>query len=95
MLLTFRLPIHTPVACAVFPHEIVYQSESLLQPRYRNLVQFNHLPRGGHFAAMEEPQLLADDVWPFVEKVEKKLKEEEEEKLSKAKETKKNKKKDI
>lgn len=29
------------------------------------------MPRGGHFAAFEEPQLLADDIFRFVRKVEK------------------------
>lgn len=29
------------------------------------------MPRGGHFAAFEEPQLLADDIFQFVRKVEK------------------------
>jgi hypothetical protein len=29
------------------------------------------MPRGGHFAALQEPQLMADDVWEFVKKVEK------------------------
>ncbi|XP_051170361.1 juvenile hormone epoxide hydrolase 1-like [Leptopilina boulardi] len=64
-----RVPSHKPTACAMFPNELVYQSESLLKSKYRNLIQFNHLPRGGHFAAMEEPKLLADDVYSFVEKV--------------------------
>jgi epoxide hydrolase len=30
-----------------------------------NLVQFTEMPRGGHFAAMEEPQLLVEDVRKF------------------------------
>lgn len=59
-----------PVACAVFPHEIFYEPESLLRQKYTNLVQFNHLPRGGHFAAFEEPALLADDIFKFVSTVE-------------------------
>ena len=28
------------------------------------------MPRGGHFAALEEPELLAEDVFSFVEKLE-------------------------
>ncbi|XP_051170363.1 juvenile hormone epoxide hydrolase 1-like [Leptopilina boulardi] len=84
------VPLHKPVACAIFPYEIFYQSQSLLQSRYPNIIQFNHLPRGGHFAAMEEPQLLADDVYLFVEKVEKQLKEEQ---FKSKEEMKKNKKK--
>lgn len=59
-----------PVACAAFPHELLYQPESLLRDKYTNLIQFNHMPRGGHFAAFEEPALLADDVYEFVSKIE-------------------------
>lgn len=48
----------------------MYQPESAVRERYINLIQFNHLPRGGHFAAFEEPALLADDVFKFVSMVE-------------------------
>lgn len=67
---TFRIQVDVPVACAVFPYEIAYQPESLLRDKYTNLIQFNHLPRGGHFAAFEEPALLANDVFEFVLKTE-------------------------
>jgi len=30
-----------------------------------NLVRWTEMPRGGHFAAMEEPELLAEDVRTF------------------------------
>jgi pimeloyl-ACP methyl ester carboxylesterase len=30
-----------------------------------SLVRWTEMPRGGHFAAMEEPELLADDVRSF------------------------------
>lgn len=56
-------PIIVPSACAQFPHEITYLPASLLKDRYKNLIRATKLPRGGHFAAMEEPQLLAEDVW--------------------------------
>lgn len=59
-----------PVACAVFPYELVYQPESLVREKFTNLIQFNHLPRGGHFAAFEEPALLADDIFKFVSMIE-------------------------
>ncbi|XP_048506947.1 juvenile hormone epoxide hydrolase 1-like isoform X3 [Athalia rosae] len=65
-----QVPIHTPVACAAFPNELMYTPEWLLKNRFRNLIQMNHFSRGGHFAAFEEPQLLADDVWTFVGVVE-------------------------
>jgi len=65
-----RLPINVPAACAVFPYELLYQPESILREKYTNLIQFNHLPHGGHFAAFEEPTLLADDIFKFVSTVE-------------------------
>jgi hypothetical protein len=65
-----EVPVDVPAACAIFPHELAYQSESLLRNKFTNLIQFNHLPRGGHFAAFEEPGLLADDIFEFVSKVE-------------------------
>ncbi|XP_011250832.1 juvenile hormone epoxide hydrolase 1 [Camponotus floridanus] len=65
-----ELPVNVPTACAAFPHELAYQSESLLRDKFTNLIQFNHLPRGGHFAAFEEPGLLADDIFEFVSKTE-------------------------
>jgi hypothetical protein len=65
------LPVEVPVACAVFPYEVIgYTPESLLREKYTNLMQINHLPRGGHFAAFEEPTLLADDIFKFVHTVE-------------------------
>lgn len=65
-----RLPVNVPTACAAFPHEIMYQPESFFREKLTNLVQFSHLPRGGHFAAFEEPALLADDIFKFVTTVE-------------------------
>ncbi|XP_029670456.1 juvenile hormone epoxide hydrolase 1-like [Formica exsecta] len=65
-----ELPVHVPTACAAFPHELAYQSESIVRDKFINLIQFNHLPRGGHFAAFEEPGLLADDIFEFVSKTE-------------------------
>jgi len=50
----------------MFPNELAYQSKSLLQEKYLKLVRFTDMPRGGHFAAFEVPELLADDVWETV-----------------------------
>ena len=36
-------------------------------------MQYSEIPRGGHYAAFEEPELFADDVIKFVEKVEKRI----------------------
>ncbi|XP_034174046.1 juvenile hormone epoxide hydrolase 1 [Osmia lignaria lignaria] len=63
-----ELPIKVPTACAVFPSELLALPQSLLTGRYPNIIQHNVLPRGGHFAAFEEPRLLADDIFSFVKK---------------------------
>jgi hypothetical protein len=56
----------------MFPNEIAYQPKSLAQEKYHNLVRYTDMPRGGHFAAFEEPGLLADDVWETVKIIESK-----------------------
>lgn len=62
------------MGCAIFPHEIAYVPENLLREKYTNLIHFNHLPRGGHFAAFEEPALFANDIFEFVSKAQDKSK---------------------
>ncbi|KAH0951508.1 hypothetical protein HN011_003406 [Eciton burchellii] len=64
-----QLPINVPSACAIFPHELLYVPEKIIRSKYINLIHYNHLPRGGHFAAFEEPALLAGDIFEFVSKV--------------------------
>nr|XP_050853843.1 juvenile hormone epoxide hydrolase 1-like [Vespula vulgaris] len=64
-----EIPINVPSACAVFPQEFFYFSEKVLRTRYLNLIQFNYMPKGGHFAAMEESIIFADDIFEFVGKI--------------------------
>jgi len=54
--------IALPVAITVFPHEIYRAPESWARRAYRNLVHFNAVGRGGHFAAWEEPELLSAEL---------------------------------
>jgi pimeloyl-ACP methyl ester carboxylesterase len=62
---TATLPrLETPVAYADFPREVVASPYSWIQ-RYYNVVQRTEMPRGGHFAALEQPDLLLDDVQKF------------------------------
>ena len=57
--------VQVPFACAIFPFEMfVMPTKPSLEASY-NLVQYTVMPRGGHFAAMEEPGLLVDDVRKF------------------------------
>lgn len=62
----------------MFPGELAYQSRFILTEKYPRLLQMSHPERGGHFAALEEPQVLADDVWEFAAKVEDLRTKEEE-----------------
>ncbi|CAK9811524.1 Juvenile hormone epoxide hydrolase 1 [Anthophora quadrimaculata] len=66
-----RLPVKVPTGCAVFPDELLIQPKSLLENKFPQMIHYNFLPRGGHFAAFEEPKLMAEDIFSFVEKVEK------------------------
>ena len=42
----------------------------MVQDKYLNLVRYNVAPDGGHYFAMEVPELLAKDVVEFVNKLE-------------------------
>jgi pimeloyl-ACP methyl ester carboxylesterase len=56
--------VDVPTGCASFPHEIVRPSRRWVERSY-NVVHWTDMPRGGHFAAMEEPELFVDDVRAF------------------------------
>jgi len=57
-----------PTACADFPKEIIWSPRAHVATRY-NIVRWTEMPRGGHFAALEQPQLLVDDVRAFFREV--------------------------
>lgn len=54
----------TPTGVANFPGEIARAARAWLEPRV-NVVHYTRMPRGGHFASLEEPGLLVDDVRTF------------------------------
>jgi microsomal epoxide hydrolase len=56
--------IETPAAVALFPAELVRPPRRWAE-RVLNVKRWTEMPRGGHFAAMEEPKLLADDIRAF------------------------------
>jgi pimeloyl-ACP methyl ester carboxylesterase len=51
-----------PVAVSVFPDEIYAAPRSWTERAYSNLIYFNRLDRGGHFAAWEQPQLFTQEM---------------------------------
>jgi microsomal epoxide hydrolase len=50
-----------PAAFAIFPKDISQPPREWAE-RFFNVQRWSEMPRGGHFAAMEEPQLLARDI---------------------------------
>jgi pimeloyl-ACP methyl ester carboxylesterase len=54
--------VSLPVAFTVFPGEIFQAPRSWAERVYPNLVYFNEVDRGGHFAAWEEPDLFAAEI---------------------------------
>jgi epoxide hydrolase len=56
--------VEVPTACAVFPKEINIPPRRWVEASY-NLTRWTEMPRGGHFAALEEPDLLVGDLRAF------------------------------
>ncbi|MBV8432620.1 MAG: epoxide hydrolase [Solirubrobacterales bacterium] len=54
--------VSLPVAFSVFPGEIFQAPRSWAETVYPNLIYFNQVERGGHFAAWEEPELFAAEL---------------------------------
>jgi pimeloyl-ACP methyl ester carboxylesterase len=54
--------ISLPVAITVFPEEVYRAPETWARRAYRNLIYFNEVDKGGHFAAWEQPELLAAEL---------------------------------
>ena len=56
--------VEVPTAMAVFPREILVGPRQWVERAY-NVVRWTEMPRGGHFAAFEQPGLLAADIRAF------------------------------
>ena len=53
-----------PAAFAMFPKDISHPPREWAA-RFFNVQRWTEMPRGGHFAALEEPELLVDDIRRF------------------------------
>jgi pimeloyl-ACP methyl ester carboxylesterase len=51
-----------PVAVSVFPRELYKAPRSWTEQAYPNLIYFNEVDRGDHFAAWQEPQLFSEEI---------------------------------
>src|SRR5688572_15431067 len=54
--------ISLPVAVTVFPEEVYQAPETWARRAYRNLIYFNEVDKGGHFAAWEQPALFSAEL---------------------------------
>jgi pimeloyl-ACP methyl ester carboxylesterase len=54
--------VSVPVAVSNFPDDVIYSARSWSEEAYPNLVHFNDVDRGGHFAAWEQPELYATEM---------------------------------
>jgi len=58
-----EIPNSTPTGVAVFPND--FRSIRSFAERSNNVVHWTEMPRGGHFAASEAPDLLVEDIQKF------------------------------
>jgi pimeloyl-ACP methyl ester carboxylesterase len=54
--------VSIPVAVSVFPDELYPAPRSWTEQAYPKLIHYNRLPKGGHFAAWEQPKLFSEEL---------------------------------
>jgi pimeloyl-ACP methyl ester carboxylesterase len=54
--------VKIPVVASAFPDELYQAPRSWAEQAYPNLIHFNKLPKGGHFAAWEQPKFLVQEM---------------------------------
>jgi pimeloyl-ACP methyl ester carboxylesterase len=54
--------VKVPVAASAFPDELYQAPRSWAEAAYPRLVHYNRLPKGGHFAAWEQPKLMTEEL---------------------------------
>ena len=55
-------PVELATGCSIFPKEIFRSSRRWAEKRFKNLIHFNTLDKGGHFAAFEQPELFVAEL---------------------------------
>ena len=54
--------VSIPVAVSLFPREMYHAPRNWVERAYPNLIYFNEVERGNHFAAWQEPELFTGEV---------------------------------
>jgi len=62
-------PVHVAMGYSEFPREILRPPRTLAESVYTNIVQWKSVGVGGHFAAMEQPSVLAEHIRAFRRKI--------------------------
>jgi len=57
--------VEVPTAAALFPAELLSWPPRSYAERIYNIARWIKMPRGGHFAALEQPALLIEDIRAF------------------------------
>jgi pimeloyl-ACP methyl ester carboxylesterase len=55
-------PVPVPAGCSIFPREIYRPSRRWAEPQFPDLRHWNELDKGGHFAALEQPETFINEV---------------------------------
>lgn len=64
-----RVPTNVPTGCARFRHDIVHRLDWQLRSKYPNLVHSTYHRHGGHFIALQLPDVLHNDFIAFAQKL--------------------------
>ncbi|PZF81957.1 epoxide hydrolase family protein [Jiangella anatolica] len=57
--------VDVPTGCTVFPKELQRPSRRWAERRFTNIVHWSEPARGGHFAALEQPEIVVDEIRTF------------------------------
>ncbi|XP_018015212.2 juvenile hormone epoxide hydrolase 1 isoform X1 [Hyalella azteca] len=80
----FNIPTTVPAGLAGFGNDLAVIPENLAAHKFHNIITYTNPEIGGHFAAMEVPKILADDIFIYVNIVERQMKEEQLQKTKKS-----------
>ena len=57
--------VNVPTGYVEFPREILRPPRSIAERMYTDIRRWTVMPKGGHFAALEQPKALSEEIWAF------------------------------
>lgn len=64
-----RVPTNVPMGCIRFKHDLPTPVDWALRDKFRNIIHLEYSDKGGHFAALEVPNILYKDIITFTRKL--------------------------